>query len=123
VLFNAQLPSVPVWKLEVIHRIDNLRDFLRSVEVSKRFSPEDSMVVVVVECVRDRQAQIRHYLHQLFFLKGERDVLDGNGASGKITLQTIRSAEPLRESSGALERYFSARMWLVELDACIDSDV
>jgi hypothetical protein len=98
-------PQFPTMQLEVVHVLDYLRRLVRGGEVGKGEASKNAIVEVVIEGVRQRQAQIGHELHELFLLHGEGDVLDDNGSWNELLVNVVSKiflAERVPTESGIL---------------------
>jgi len=80
-IFNSQLSTL---ELHVIHRIDDVSRLLRVGEVCKGKASEDAVIEMIIECIREGQLHVRHELHKLLFLDGERYVLDNDSCRDKL---------------------------------------
>ena len=96
-------PQFPTLQLKVVEHLNHGSRFLCGGEIGKRQTAEDAVVKVVVESVGQGKVQLGHQLHQLFFLDGERDILDDDGGRDQLIVD-IRSRGGIRTHCAALER-------------------
>lgn len=83
-------PELPSMQFEVIHGVYDRSSFFGRGEVGEGEAPENTIVEMVVEGIRQRQAQISHQLHQLFLLDSKRDVLDDDGRGDELLVHLVR---------------------------------
>ena len=77
-------------QFKVVHRVYDRGSFLCCGEVGKSQTPENTIVKVIVEGIRERQAQVGHDLYQLLLLHCKWDVFDYNGRRDKLLVNFMR---------------------------------
>lgn len=85
-VFDPQLPTL---ELKVVEHLDDRGGLLGRREVCKGKTPEDAIVKVVVEGIRERQVHLGHELHQLLLLHRERDVLDHDRSRDQLVFRLL----------------------------------
>lgn len=82
-VFNSEFSSV---KLEVVHGINNLGSLLCSSKICKGQAPENTIVEMIIEGIRQREPQISHELDELLFLDCKGDILDDYGCRDELLI-------------------------------------
>lgn len=79
-------PQFPPLDIVPVQRGNHTRCFVWRAEICKRQSAEDTVVVVVVECVGERRAKGLHHAQQCLAGDGEWNVLDHDGGRDDIVV-------------------------------------
>jgi hypothetical protein len=83
-------PQFSAMQLKVIHSLDDLSRLLCGGEVCKCKPSEDTIVEVVVECVRERQSEVGHELNQLLLFDRKGYVLDDDSRGDELLINVVR---------------------------------
>lgn len=97
-------PQFPTLQFKVVEHLDHGGRLLRRGEIGESQTPEHAIVKMVVESVGQRKVQLGHQLYQLFFLDGERNVLDDDGGGDQFIVYIRRSRRFWSNRTAALER-------------------
>ena len=78
--------ELPAGDIAMIEPIDDLDRFSVGGEIGKRKAPEDSVVKMIVERVRQGELHTSHEVDQLLLFHCKRDVLDDDGRRDQLVL-------------------------------------